>query len=308
MEANRAFSSSLYNDLKATLPTVDKQAINPQATKITATALLARYPDLFKQFQDTKTEKLLKNITAGLKDTKPTQNALLNPDLSKKVTFDDLWQLRDGLGDLIGKAKKKLNTGDVDKSQISQLNALYKSVYSDIDNWASSIGQPQISKAVKTANEGYKKYVVKYDLLQRAYDKAAGAEGAGKMFSPQTFSTQLNKLILKDKTYKSFDPNEIQQMTGLANIMQVVKRAGQYMENPPTGNRLTLPVLGEIAKEAGFLASLPITGLAKLLTTTQRGQNLALAASKLNPNSQGMALVIRALAKEGFNAKTKGEQ
>lgn len=237
------------------------------------------------------------------------------PVPTNQITFDDMWALRDGLGDMIGQAKKKLQAGAVDRTAISQLNSLYKAVNNDIDSWAKSVGKPQIRESINAANDAYKRYVVKYDLVQKAYDKAAGVSSARELFSPKTFSTELKKMIYKDKQYKSFSAGEVEEMTGLANIMQVVKRAGAFAENPPTGNRMI-----EATMTGGGIAGLitnPITTLKvaaavggttatlRFLTTTKMGKNLLMRASKTEPTSPAMGQIMNLIYQA--NQVTEGQ-
>jgi hypothetical protein len=121
----------------------------------------------------------------------------------------------------------------------------------------------------KAANEAFKQYSVKFDAMRVAYDKAMGTTGAGEMFSPKKYSTAL-KSLANDPNYKKnvkWLPGEIEEMTGLANILQVVKRAGQYAENPPPGNRWgLLSALGGAEGAAyaigGTAASIKTAGIA----------------------------------------------
>lgn len=231
----------------------------------------------------------------------------------KTITFDEIWTLRDGLGEMIGQAKKKLASGDVDRTTISKLNSLYKSVNNDIDSWTKTIGKPEISQSIKTANDAYKTYVVKYRLIQDAYDKAAGATGAGEFFSPKKFSTSLKNMIAKDKEYGTFSPQEIDRMTGLANIMQVVKRAGQFRENPPTGSRFVDLMLGGGAGALAIVSpktaaiGAATTGIVRFLTTTSSGKKLAMIAAKTEPNSSAMNLIMRNIAKDMITAGFVGQ-
>lgn len=126
-------------------------------------------------------------------------------------------------------------------------------------------------------------------------------------FSPQKYGTALKNLA-NDPTYKKnirWSPQEIEEMTGLANILQVTKRAGQFMENPPTGNRFGLPTLatatgGGAYMAGGLAATLKTAGgavvtstIVKLLTTTQAGKRLALSASKIEPTDPFMGVIVR---------------
>ena len=318
MVANREFASKLYDDMKTLLPGISAQQIVPGKTKPLAAAFLKRYPDLFKRFQDTKTEGLLQDIAAGVKDvTKNTPastilNASGNPMVEaavsttpKTLTFDEAWALRQGLGEKISQARKMLQRGEIDQTAYGQLKSMFGAVSSDMESWASKIGKPEITDAFRASNDAYKNYVVKYDVLQRAYDKAAGPnETVGRMFSPQKFSTALTQIIQKDKHLNLFSPGEISEMSGLANIMQVVRRAGQYMENPPTGARLTLPILGATAENIALhlvgTTSATATGgvavvgtaVAKFLTSTRTGKNLARAASKVEASTPAMQKIV----------------
>ena len=127
------------------------------------------------------------------------------------------------------------------------------------------------------------------------------------MFSPKTFSTELKKLA-SDPNYKrnvKWSDQEIEQMTGLANILQIAKRGGQYMENPPTGNRWgPLTIGGGIggagyaaAGVAGGMEALGTTaltvGATRFLTTTAMGKRLAMAASKIEPTNPLMNKIVQ---------------
>jgi hypothetical protein len=307
MGANREFSSKMYESLKGMLP--KNVAIDPVNVKDSATRLLDDYPDIFKALQDTKTERIIKDIVGGVKDIKKSVPGLnpgfasLRPDgypgkattvmVPKKLTFEEAWTLRQGLGDLIGQANKKAASGDISRTSVSKLNELFGSVSKDMDVWAKSIDRNDITVAFNAANDSYKKYVVKYDILQRAYDKASGEVGAGEMFSPKKFSTKLKEIIYKDKHHNVFNGKEIEEMTGLANIMQVVKRGGQYAENVPTGNRAMDLVLGTPSPISKY--AIPSGIILSFLTTTKRGQDMLLSASRAVPDSARMAQIMRVI-------------
>lgn len=297
VEGNRAFVRGLYEGVKDLVAQVP-QYINPSNTRKTALELLDRYPDTFKKLQDTKVQKVLEDIQAGTYPIKATR------------TFDELWELRQGLGDLMGQAKKLEVRGDLNRKQYDQIRKLWSSVTEDLDNWAGSIGRPDIMQKFRSANEAYKTFVVKHHAIQQAYDKTIQEVGDKTLFSPKKFSTNLRKIIEKDKVMKSFTPMEIQEMTGLANVMNVVQRAGQHMENPPTGNRwgaLTAGGAAEAAlfKAGGVSAMLKGTAFAgltagaiKFLTTTAPGKKLALAASKLEPDSPGLKMIVNSVMRQ----------
>jgi hypothetical protein len=307
MAGNREFVSGLYDSVKELVNQVPvgKQPITPTNIKESATVLLKRYPDIFKRLQDTETEAILTDIMRGTKDIKKvTPNTSHFGELTpsyvpetvkvtpKTLTFDEAWTLRQGLGEKIGQARKLLARGEVDQTAYSQLKQLYGAVSSDMDAWASKIGQPEITQQLNGANSAYKQYVVKYDIMQRAYDKAVGTVGAGEMFSPKKFSTSLKDIAYKDQSLNKFSTQEIDEMTGLANIMQVVKRAGQYKENVPTGNRF-LDVW--LLREAVSTAAVPFSWAGTYLTTNPTGKIIAREAANINPASPEMARLMQKL-------------
>ena len=324
MASNRAFSSSMYKELEQKVANVGGSIIEPTNTKKIAGELLSRYPDTFKMLQDTRTEAILNNIAKDTSDKTVISNLLDakgNPIRTTKppeLTFKDMWDLRGGLGDKIGQARKKLNAGELDQTQYGQVKALFKAVNEDIETWTKNIGRPDIKSAITEANDAYKHYVVKYDAVQRAYTKAAGVEGVDRLFSPQKFSTALENIIKKNDVYKTFTPEEIKEMTGLANIMQVVRRAGQYMENPPTGNRWGAVLTGGLLEGSAYAAggalaavktagaTLAISSVAKFITTTEAGKSLALRAATLQPTSQEMRNVFIEVMKQSPKFATTG--
>lgn len=287
MKANRQFASSLFETLKNKVAGVSDQTILPLETRQAAGELLERYPDIFKMFQDRKRETILNNVIAGIDE---------NGNATKAINFKDAWTLRDGLGQMIGQAKKKLAAGDIDRTTYAELSKVYGAINNDIDSWTTSIGRPDIREAIMVANDAYKNYVVKYDVIRRALDKAEGTVGAKEMFSPKTFSTSLKEIIYKDNALNRFSPQEIDEMSGLANLLQVAKRAGQFKENPPTGNRWGLPILiGGTATVSLPAAAVEggVALMARFLTGTEAGKRIALSASKIEPTNPNMKVLLK---------------
>jgi hypothetical protein len=314
--ANRDFTSGLYEQLKTKVAGVENQAIAPSETRRASAELLDRYPDTFKLFQDTKTEALIKNIVTDTSDKVTPKSASLVLDKAGKpfvtaesrepmsATFNQMWELRKGVGQKLKQAKKKLESGDIDQTQYGQMSALYSAISKDIDKWIDSIRRPDIKESFSAANDAYKTYVAKYDILQNAYTKAKVKVGTEDMISPQKLSTNLTKMLDKDTKRKVFTPEETKQISGLANIMQIVKRAGQYTENPPTGQRWgaagSLAAPAAIAKfVAGNPAAIKVlateagtAALGRFLTTTPAGKRLVMAASRVEPGSPSMAKLM----------------
>ncbi len=322
MSTNRAFVSGLYEDLKSMVGEVVENKIPVDQIRPVAQNLLKRYPTIFKEFQDTQREELLKNIVSGTEESvkrviglTPQRKPIFGETVSgeRKLTFNEIWTLRDGLGEMIGQARKKFKSGEVDRTVISQLDALYAVTNKQIESWADSLGKPEITKAVKVSNQAYKDYVVKYRAIQDVMDKAEGIVGAGEIFSPKRLSTLLKDVLHKQNITESklFNSEEIAEMTGLIKIMQTAKRGGQFMENPPTGNRWGIPQIlsvglgipGGVAAGGSPNAALAmigtelgLAGLGKFLTTNPIGKSYSLAASNLQPNSPQMLKILYMIA------------
>ncbi len=301
--ANDDYLDVLYNKLKATAKTLPQDAA-PEV-KATAAEMLNRYPDVFQSIQDTKVKRILADIVGDTADkTIPigvlnAQGQAITRQVTPKFSFEDLWELRKGIGQAIGGAKTP--------TEKAQFSAVYSAVSNDMDTMLSKVSGTGINE-FKVANEAFKQYSVKFDAMREAFDKAMGTTGAGTtgFFSPQKYGTALKNLA-NDPKYKKnvkWSPEEVNEMTGLANILQVTKRAGQYMENPPTGVRFApLTMAGgtgaaaySLAGLAGMVKTAGVAGTAalvtKFITTTKQGQRLALAASKVEPDSPMMAKIV----------------
>jgi len=298
---NEAHIDKLYDAVRK-----QGSALPKTEAPTTATAsreLLDRYSDVFNSIQDNKTKRILTDIAGDTKDKTiiskivDKNNRPYSEAVTPKFSFDDLWELRKGIGQAIGDARTDTARG--------QLRRLYGAISEDLDVSLAQGGGKALS-AFKQANDAFKQYTVKFDVMRSAYDKASGTVGAGEMFSPKKFSTELKKLA-NDPNYKKnvrWSQGEIDEMTGLANILQVTKRAGQYAENPPTGLRWgplisggTISATGAVAGGVGGLAG-AVGGVAstalvtKFLTTTTMGKTLARAASRVEPDSIQMKLIV----------------
>lgn len=225
------------------------------------------------------TPEMPKEVPKTIKEPIPTS-----------ITFDEAWTLREGLGELIGQAKKLSYSGKVNNTAYGEMKSLFKAINNDMDNWTESIGRKDISEALKSANEAYKQYVVRYDVLSRAYDKSIREIGDQVFFSPAKFSNKLDAIVKKDKYFNTFTPKQKEELSGLANIMQVAKRAGQFHENVPTGNRM---LDAWLIKEAVHTAEIPLSWVSTFLTTTKPGQSILMKAAKVKANSPEMADLMK---------------
>jgi hypothetical protein len=134
---------------------------------------------------------------------------------------------------------------------------------------------------------------VRFGMVRQALEKSLSEKTAQQ--SPARFAGLLERI--KDATGVFFKGQDKWELDGFTKLMRHVERAGQYAENPPTGNRLVQLLLG-----AGSLAS-PHTaaqvggGAAVLrsLFTTTAGKRFLLASADLTPGSKAMASLVAQL-------------
>lgn len=125
---------------------------------------------------------------------------------------------------------------------------------------------------------------VRYGMIRNAVDKATRENAP---FSPAQFAKSLEDIQAATGVF--FKGRQKQEIDGLIKLMRHAERAGQYMENPPTGQRVIQYLLGygvgtgmlEMGHAAG-------AGALSALLTTKMGQNLLLTASKLKPGTVAM--------------------
>jgi len=129
------------------------------------------------------------------------------------------------------------------------------------------------------------------NALEKALNPGAGDQAA--IFSPGRFAKYLEDM--RKPLGVALKGEDKWELDGLTKLMRHVERAGQFAENPPTGNRLMqLAVGGGLAGAAKFVdpwaAVLAWGGAktAKVLLTTPVGKRLLLAASELPVGSKVM--------------------
>lgn len=191
-------------------------------------------------------------------------------------------------------------------SELKRANALYGQLQKGKDkafaNVSRSIESDQIfnnfmkvGKGDKAANF-YKNLdpkgqaALRYQMAQNALDKATN-ESTGT-FSPAKFAQEFERM---NAPYSNiFKGSDKAQMDGFVKLMRHVERAGQYMENPPTGNRVIPYLLGGAAvMEPTTIATTgALSGTMKLLFTTEAGKRILLAAKDVPPNSPQMANLL----------------
>jgi len=135
------------------------------------------------------------------------------------------------------------------------------------------------------------KEAIESGIVKTALEKAKVDTEFGEVYSPVNFANQIKKLDEQTKIFMT--PAKQKYLEGVKRLMRASKRAGQYMENPPTGQRLLLAQDGFKAKASLGIAPL-ITQFEKFFSTG-KGKNLILAASELDPNSGEMTKLLKTI-------------
>lgn len=142
---------------------------------------------------------------------------------------------------------------------------------------------------------------VKLHLAENALQ--SGLDDTTGHFSPLKYAAALEKTGEANGVF--FRGEDRQEILGLTKLFRHIERAGQYGENPPTGQRL-IPLLltggagaavatgSPGAVVAGFGAG---AGLRYLLTS-QKGRTLLLSAANLRPGSTGFDNVASRFVRE----------
>ena len=141
------------------------------------------------------------------------------------------------------------------------------------------------------------KKAVQHAILNNAFETAM--DESREIFSPQKFANELKRLSTANDVI--FDKAQKNQIDGFVKLAEVAKRAGQFAENQPTGQRLVDAVTGGGTAIAGgkLLAGDPTGAVilgsvkgASLLLTTGRGRAIL---TTINSSKEGSKNFIRGL-------------
>jgi hypothetical protein len=134
---------------------------------------------------------------------------------------------------------------------------------------------------------------VRHGLVKDAMENGTNPNGS---FSPAKFAKYLEDHESAVNTF--FKGRDLQEISGFQNLMRHVERAGQFAENPPTGNRLIPYVLGGATvmepTAAGTIAASGLT--VRTLFQTKVGRDLLLAAGRAKPGSAQMEMLAKRMA------------
>lgn len=125
---------------------------------------------------------------------------------------------------------------------------------------------------------------VRAGMFQDAMAQASGPKG----FSPARFAKYMEDNA--DVVNHFFHGNELEEVRGFTNLMRHVERAGQYMENPPTGQRLigALMLGSTVVAPKALAVGATTAGGVRVLFQTKAGRDLLIAASRLKPGGPAM--------------------
>lgn len=253
---------------------------------------------------------------------------------SPEMNFSGMREIRSDLGDLIDDYYKGVNAV-VGKKGAHSLQKIKNSLEEDMKEFATSNGDKlfrtwkqadeyykntvipfkdtSIAKAVKTdtPDEIYRMFIQrgKRDRAQKFYnaldgqgqnairykmiDEAYIAASKGKHFSPAIFSRRLEDI--NEATGVFFNASQKKELDGLTKLLRHAERGGQYMENPPTGQRLVqLAAAGATTINPAIGAKIGLSSwMIKQLTTTEVGKRLLLSASDIQIGSEAMENLIK---------------
>lgn len=318
---DKSVASKLYDQVGEQLKGLPNTTVTPNKTK----ALL-----------DSKIDELSKSLAPDSALTKDLSKIKANFDNPNVTTdFNNMRLLRSQLGDLADKYAqgaipnksaskffgdmRQAVESDITDFVASTGNDGIKKAYQRADAFYSNMIKNQdrsLAKAMQSdkPDEIYNQFVKMgkgdraanfYNALdqkgQAALRLKMADEAFGKafneqtnVFSPAKFAGEFERLSEPyGMVFKGADKAE---MDGFVKLMRHVERAGQYMENPSTGVRLTdIAMVGGAATNPILTAKIGgVSLLAKTMFTTKAGKNLLMAASKLPEGSKGLANVLKA--------------
>jgi hypothetical protein len=141
---------------------------------------------------------------------------------------------------------------------------------------------------------------VQYGMVTEAMEKAI--QPTTGLFSPAKFAGELERIRAARGVF--FRGQDAWQLDGLMRVMRAAERAGQFVENPPTGQRL-IPwlVAGGAASGVVGPGSLAVSaatarGLSWLLTSPT-GSRLLLRAHRIGEDTVAMQNVLRQIGTQG---------
>jgi hypothetical protein len=174
--------------------------------------------------------------------------------------------------------------------------------------WRYLTGQgtiPSRSQRMFNALDERGRATVRAGLIGEAYKNALSPKG---QFSPAKFATYMDEHEAAVQQF--FKGAELKEIQGFKNLMRHIDRAGAYAENPPTGQRLLLPLLFGSGYYSVSLPALAVgSGLSvRVLFQTERGRDLLLQLSRAKPGSREAGALSNSVARYLTSAVNQAKQ
>lgn len=288
-------------------PTKTTSVINDALDKQSASLapdddILRELSKVMERVNDTGVEKSFANmrlLRSQLGDLAEKYGAPINGNKAASKVFADARQaVDDDIADFainsgntaIKKAYQradKFYKSAMQRSDKAIANAMKNNKPDEIYNAFVKTGKGDRANNFYQALDQKGQAALRYQMADEAIGKATN-ESTGN-FSPAKFAGEFERMA---EPYRNiFKGDDKKQMDGLVKLMRHIERAGQYKENPPTGNRV-IPWLVAGTSVVDPAMAVRIVGgsvFAKAMLTTRAGKNLLLAANKL-PETQQAAL------------------
>jgi hypothetical protein len=135
---------------------------------------------------------------------------------------------------------------------------------------------------------------VRYGVVANALDDATS--DAKGIFSPARFASTIRRTAEANGVFFRGDAKA--ELDGFTKLMDHVTRAGQYAENPPTGQRAIPWIIGALGGNAAMThpaGAASVWGAAKVaqvMLTSDAGKRFLLAASKVEPGTSAMSRLV----------------
>ena len=311
-------ASQMYSrvgNLAGNAPVAPNKTVQIIDDVIAADSKVTPNKELLNEISSIRKKLLDPNINTNFKEMRAAQSRLgeLVDEWGRQgKSTSGLTKIRTAIDDdIVDFAQSSGNTKLV--GELKRANSLYRQLQSGKDKaFSNSLRSDKpdeifsqfvkVGKGDRAANF-YKNLdpkgqaALRYQMAENALSKATN-ESTGT-FSPAKFALEFERM---SSPYSNiFKGAEKSQMDGFVKLMRHVERAGQFAENPPTGNRTVGLLLGGGAALNPALAVKigGATAMAKALFTTEAGKRILLAAKDVPPNSPQMANLLMQSQKLG---------
>lgn len=163
--ANKLAAKNLYDAVSSRVQAVGAPPIPTTELAAETQKLLAKYPTAFaKLTEDPATVNTLQEIASGVS---PKASVILGSNgkpimTAPQLSFDDLRALDSDLGALIRQGRTLSARGEYNNKTFQQLSNVQKALRKDVENWSQAVGDPEIAKGVKEANQFYRESVLPF--------------------------------------------------------------------------------------------------------------------------------------------------